>query len=297
MRVIQGYFGNFIKGSQFNRDLLFASAWQYKKYNPEDEIILYAPEIDLQNLDLFKYDGVERPWSNLHVLPVDYHRPLYDMVRYELMSIQEEDFTWLDPDVLTFVKIPELKPGEVDFIGYGNEGKENLYPDPQEKDFQKFLSKSLYRYHYHNNAYNMGFCRTTAELGTIIGMECLFFLKELSKMMTYWNPRDVRYHHFCSQSVPAMVLERFHKVHRDIAEFYPELEHPVWHLVWGDAKMPDGTKLSTIKTGNRSLEDKAKSEMFWHKLSNLIIKKRGISWEELCEFYLDFYTESKTKLL
>lgn len=280
MRVVQGYKGSYIK-DPIKKTQLLASAWQWKKFNPEDQLILYCPEVDTKVAFDFQ-GGNPGPWDDICVLPDEAVYKLYDTGRYEIMAVQDEDFGWLDPDTLTFEKIPDVDPGKVDFIGYGNEGNLNFYPKRQERWFRDFFSEFDYAYNYEEKAYNMGFFKTTAELGVLIGLECRkaldFFMRRGVK---YWNPTDVRLHHFCSQAVPALVIDRFKKQYQELNSFFPSLDHPaVWHLVQPYVTMPDGDELWSAK------RDRVRP-VFWNKVFNYILEKKGITWDEFVDFYLE----------
>lgn len=280
MRIIQAYKGDYLQDS-FKRLQLEASAWQWKKHNPGDYLVLYCPESDLKTGFKFQNGYLDTsPWDNIYIVPDNNSYILYDLVRYEVMSVQDEDFGWLDPDTLTFEKVPDLVSGEVDFIGYPNEGACVLYPNLQEEYFQKFFSQFDYKYTYRQVAVNMGFFKTTAELGVLIGKECKEALHSLIKRgVIFWDPLVLRLHHFCSQAVPVLVIDRFKKKYRDIGSFYPELDHPVvWHLV-GGVTMPDGCILENF------VRDRTKT-VFWSKVLKRIIENRGFTWEEFVDFYL-----------
>lgn len=284
MRIIQGYKGNYLKGNKEAQ--LQASAWQWKKFNPDDELVLYCPRHDTDVAFNFKEEK-SRPWDKICIVPDETVKKLYDTVRYELMSVQDQDFGWLDPDTLTFEKIPNLIPGEIDFIGYGNEGGECHYPDIQERPIWDFLRQFKYIYKYEGKAYNMGFFKTTAELGVLIGEECQrgldFFRKQNP---TLWDPSDVRQHHFCSQAIPALVIDRFGKKYRCIDDLFPNLDHPaVWHLVQPFVEMPNGEKLWSSKRNKERAG-------FWNELFPYIVEKQGITWEEFCKFYYDHKDDS-----
>lgn len=289
MKIIQGYKGSYL-GSGDRQLMLEASAWQWKKFNPEDELVLYCPRKDSKIA--FRYEtGYRGPWDSICVLPDETVHKLYDTGRYEIMSVQDEDFGWLDPDTITFERVPDLVPGEVDFIGYGDEGKENIYPFRQERWFRDFLDKFPYCYNYEKKAYNMGFFKVTAELGVIIGLECRraldFFMKQ---GVTYYEPSDVKLHHFCSQAVPALVIDRFHKNYKCIDDYFPDLDHPaVWHLVHPFIVMPNGDQLWSSKRQNERVG-------FWKKLYLHIIDERGISWNEFVEFYMN-HKDDKVSIL
>ena len=98
--------------------------------------------------------------------------------------------------------------------------------------------------------------------------------------VTYWEPSDVRLHHFCSQAVPALVIDRFHKNYRELQSFYPDLNHPaVWHLVQPFVIMSNGDQLWSAKRNKERVA-------FWRKVMKHIIVNRGITWEEFDDFYL-----------
>ena len=278
MRIVQGYKGNYISNIDKRLQLL-ASAWQWRKFNPEDDLVLYCPRED-STVALNFREGGEKPWSDICVVPDEKVYKLYDTCRYEIMAIQDEDFGWLDPDTLTFEPVPDLIPGRIDFIGYGNEGDQNLYPKRQERWFRDFLAKFSYAYNYEEKAYNMGFFKTTAELGVLIGLECRRALDYfMNQGITYWEPSDVRLHHFCSQAVPALVIDRFHKKYREINSLYCDLDHPaVFHLAQLYIDMPNGDRLWSSRRSKERVG-------FWTKLFKYVVEKKGITWEEFCEFY------------
>lgn len=285
MKICQGYKGSYIK-DPVRKLQLIASAFQWKKFNPEDRLVLYCPREDAEIAFDFK-TGEPRPWDDICVIPDETVYKLYDTGRYEIMSIQDEDFGWLDPDTLTFEKVPNIVPGKIDFIGYGNEGNQGFYPKRQEKWLRDFMSKFSYNYNYEEKAYNMGFFKTTAELGVIMGIECRkaleFFIKQ---GVTYWEPSDVRLHHFCSQAVPALVIDRFHRNYKELNSFYPNLGHPVvWHLVQPFTVMSNGDKLWSSKRNREKVA-------FWRKVVNFIIDCKGITWEEFNSFYLEHKDDS-----
>ena len=87
MRIVQGYKGNYL-GRTTKELQLRASAWQWKKFNPDDRLVLYCPREDMKIAVDYAVEK-EGPWNEIIEIPDPIRYKLNETVRYEIMTIQD----------------------------------------------------------------------------------------------------------------------------------------------------------------------------------------------------------------
>lgn len=248
MKIVTGYWGNYIQQKTERLQLFRAVISQISRIYPQSTIDIWYP---LRDQGLLWNSLNDIPNTSYCSLSKEFEEPkVYDQIRYSVAKYYPEGYLWIDPDCLLFRSLEKLD--DFDLYGYRREDYSKLYPNRNDKVIRDYEQEICAEYRH--RAGNLGIYKVTAELGYVIS-------EENKKLVNRYLPeQESILHCWISQGMPMMIAEKYRKRIGYLEDYSTET---AWHFCRDDLYISEN--IAVHRPGDNTDE----SEMWNRVLSHL----------------------------